>query len=268
MFGTSHMPRGRPASQEKAYHLALAPGELPGTVLVPGDPDRVERIVASWENAEQLARKRQFFSARGRYRGTPLGVVSSGIGGPAMAITVEELARLGVRTIIRVGSCGGIASGTRRGDLVITRAAVRFDSASRDYVPAGYPASADPEVYLALMGAAERLGFRHRGGLTASFDTFYVGQGRPGFGGFLPAERRRVLPELRAMRVVNIEMECATLLTLGNLYGLRAGAVCAVYDTGPRDRLLPQGDERSIAVANEAAWSLARPPSSSRAARH
>ncbi|MDE1819582.1 MAG: nucleoside phosphorylase [Euryarchaeota archaeon] len=243
----------------EVYHLKLAPGDLPPTVIVPGDVDRVEKIAASWERSEFLARRRQFVSYRGRYHGAELGVVSSGIGGPAMSITVEELARLGVRTILRVGSCGALQSGMRLGDLVVTKAAVRFDGASQAYAPPGYPASADPEAYLALMDCAEELRVRHHGGITASFDTFYVGQARPGYQGFLPSAHRAMMEELRRLRVVSVEMEAATLLTVANVYGLRAGVVCAVYSVGDRDALVPAGEEQAIRVANEAARRLSAP---------
>lgn len=249
--------RSRRSSSE-VYHLALSPGDLPETVLVPGDVDRVEKIAASWDSSEPLARRRQFVSYRGKFQGRDLGVVSSGIGGPAMSITVEELAKLGVRTIVRVGSCGALQPRMRRGDLVITSAAVRTDGASQAYAPLGYPASADPRVYLSLCAAAEKLGVRYHGGITASFDTFYVGQARPGYRGYLPPEHVAFMDGLRSIGVLGVEMECATLLTLANVYGLKAGAVCAVYSIGDRDKLLPAGEERAISVANGAAWEAAR----------
>lgn len=245
---------------QRAYHLDLAPGDLPPVALVPGDVDRVQKIAASWDTSEPLARRRQFVSYRGRFGGVELGVVSSGIGGPAMSITVEELAALGVRTLLRIGSCGALQPGIRRGDLMVPRATVRFDGASLAYAPAGYPASADPEAYLALLQAARRAGARAFGGVSASFDTFYVGQGRPGFRGYLPPSNPALIEDLRQMGVIGVEMECATLFTLSNLYGLRAGAVCAVYSIGDRDRLVPQGEEEAIATANEAAVTLSRLP--------
>lgn len=250
----------RKKSALRAYHLDLAPGDLPPLVLVPGDVDRVQKIAASWDASEPLARRRQFVSYRGRFHGVELGVVSSGIGGPAMSITVEELAALGVRTLLRIGSCGALQPGIRRGDLMVPRATVRFDGASLAYAPAGYPASADPEVYLALLQAAKVARARAFGGVSVSFDTFYVGQGRPGFGGYLPPSNPALIEDLRRMGVIGVEMECATLFTLSSLYGLRAGAVCAVYSIGDRDRLVPRGETEAISTANEAAVALSRIP--------
>lgn len=249
------------------YHLGLGVGDLPPRVLLCGDPARAERIARSWDRGEPVAHHREFRSFRGRLGDVEVGCVSTGIGGPAMSIVVEELARVGVRTMIRVGSCGGLQRGIRRGDLVITKASLRLDGASLAYAPPGYPASADPEVYLALVGAARRQKVRFHTGVTACVDAFYVAQDRPGFQGFLPGRRETDLESIKALGAVNVEMESATLLTLSNLYGLRAGVVCAVFDAPGQTRLLPRGEEEAIAVANEALAALAASEGRVRAAR-
>ena len=244
-------------SHDPVYHLKLRPGDLPPVVLLPGDPGRVERIAATWDDAEDLAENREFRSARGRYRGVELGVVSSGIGGPSASIAVEELARLGVRTIVRVGSAGAVGRWVRPGSVVISTASMRSGGTTADYVPLGYPAAADPDVVLALTESAVSLGIPHHRGFTASMDSFYVGEGRPGFDGFLPVERRDVTRTLRSLRILAIEMECATVFTLSALYGLRAGAVLAVFGDRGEAGPVPAGEEEAIRVANDAVLRLA-----------
>jgi uridine phosphorylase len=235
-----------------AYHLGIRPGDLPPYVLLPGDVDRVEKIAATWEEAKPVAKRRQFASYTGIYKGVRLGVVSTGIGGPAVTIAVEELADAGVHTFIRVGSSGSVREDVRVGEVVITKAAARFDGASSVYAPAGYPASSDPDVFSALVKAAKGLGVSYHKGITASFDAFYVAQGRPGHGGFLPREKRAWLEDMRALNITNIEMEAATLLTMTNVYGLRGGVVCAVFADRLRDEFGERGEAQAISVANEA----------------
>ncbi|PSN90590.1 hypothetical protein B9P99_04620, partial [Candidatus Marsarchaeota G1 archaeon OSP_B] len=75
----------------------------------------------SWDEQRFLNKRREFVSYVGRYKGCKLGVVSTGIGGPAVSIAVEELARLGVHTFVRVGSCGSVKKGIKVGDIVITK---------------------------------------------------------------------------------------------------------------------------------------------------
>jgi uridine phosphorylase len=241
-----------PRRSDAVYHLGLRNGDLPPRVLVPGDLERADKIASSWDESVFVNRRREFVSYRGKYRGVELGVLSTGIGGPAVSIAVEELARIGAHTLIRVGSCGSLRKEVRVGDIVITKAAARFDGASRAYAPAGYPASADPQVYVCLVKAAESLGLRYHVGITASFDAFYVAQGRPGFKGYLPRNLRSWIEDLSQLNIVNVEMEAATLLTISNIYGLRAGVVCAVFANRVTDEFGEEGEGDAIAVANEA----------------
>ena len=90
---------------------------------------------------------------------------------------------------------------------------------------------------MALSEAARALGKNPTVGITASTDSFYVGQGRRSFGGFLPPERARVLDDLRLAKVLCFEMETATLFTLGRLFGLKTGALFAVVANRARDQL-------------------------------
>ena len=227
-------------------------------VLIPGDPDRAERIAATWDSARPLHDHRGFRSFVGELSGAPIGVISSGIGGPSVAIAVEELARVGVTTFLRVGSSGAIDRSLRGGDLVITTAAARFEGTSRAYAPIGYPAVAHPEVVRALEDAARDLGVRARSGLTATVDTFHPSQERTGFRALPPSPDRFSRPTLRRLGILNLEMEASTLLTVASVFRLRAGAVCAVYPEGRKGDPEPRGDSAAIAVANEAARRLAR----------
>jgi uridine phosphorylase len=249
----------------QVYHLGLRSGEMPTRVLVPGDPDRAEKIAASWDERHRLSERREFRSYRGWYRGVEIGTVSAGIGGPSMSIVVDELAQLGVRTILRVGSCGAIDPSVRPGDLVISLAAARFEGTSESYAPLGYPAVADPEAFRALVEAARTLGLRFHTGITATVGTFYPEQGRAGFGGartWKPGEPPELL--FRRWRIVNVEMECATLFTMASVFGLQAGAVCTVYGDAPDGRPIPEDPLPAIRVANEAIRALASPAPAAR----
>jgi len=244
----------RPSTEEgKQYHIQCKPGDLARYLLVPGDPERVPKIAALWDEAHEVAHHREFRSFTGRYRGAPVSALSSGIGGPAVAIVVNEAARVGAETFIRVGSTGAIQGHIGCGDLVISSAAVRLDGTSHQYVMPEYPAAASPEVLLALTEAAEGLGARYHVGVTATTADFYAGQARPSLGGFRASNIDSLIPALQRAHVLNLEMECATLLVLCSLSQLRAGAVCAVYANRVTDAFEPgAGEEGCIRVANEA----------------
>jgi len=230
----------------------LKPGDVAPYVLLPGDPERVPKIANLWEEKREVARHREYVTYTGRYKSVPISATSTGIGGPSAAIAVEELAQVGVRTLIRVGSTGSIQKEITVGDLIIATGAVRLDGTSKQYVRSEYPALAHYEVVLALIEAAETLGVRYHLGIIASTDSFYTGQGRPGFSGYWQSWMNNIIPDLKRANVLSFEMEAATILTLANLFRLRAGCVCAVFADRVRDIFEIKGEDDAIRVANEA----------------
>jgi uridine phosphorylase len=243
----------RPEVGGRPYHLMVSPGDIAGYVLLPGDPGRVARIAGYWDEARPVGDHRGFVSYAGRYKGVGISAVSTGIGGPSTAIVVEELLGLGAHTFIRVGTTGAIVDYVDVGDLVINIASARMEGTSKAYVMPEYPAVASLDVTLALVFAAENLGVKYHVGIGASTDSFYVGQERPGFKGYIPPWSRGLMELLRSVRVLNFEMEASTIFTLANIYGARAGSVCAVVASRPKDILVPEaGVDDAIKVANEA----------------
>jgi len=215
------------------FHLNLTRGQLDGATLaiVPGDPARVPKLAALLDRPAALAANREFTSWLGHAPdgGAPIVVCSTGIGGPSTSIAVEELAQLGVRTFLRVGTTGAIQPQIAVADVIVSTAAVRLDGASRHFAPLEYPAVADFECTTALVAAAKAAGRTVHVGVTASSDTFYPGQERyDTVSGFVPAHLRGSMQEWRALHVLNYEMESATLFTMCAANGWRAGMVAGV----------------------------------------
>ncbi|GAA0677532.1 nucleoside phosphorylase [Natronoarchaeum mannanilyticum] len=245
-------------NEGEQYHLEVEPGDVADAVLLPGNPERVPKITAFWDDSEEVGHHREYRTVTGTYEGAPISVTSTGIGSPSAAIAVEELARVGADTLLRVGSCGAIQPEMSVGDLVITTGAVRQEGTSAEYVREDYPSSADHEVVSALIAAAERLGYDYHTGITMSADSFYAGQGRPGFEGFEAAGSDRLVDDLREANVANIEMEASAILTLANVYDLRAGAVCTVYANRETGEFRTEGEQRAAETASLAVKLLAR----------
>jgi len=243
--------------EDVQYHLEVAAGEVAPAVLLPGDPDRVGKITDAWDDHEVVADHREYRTATGTTDGTPISVTSTGIGAPSTAIAVEELARVGADTLIRVGSCGAIQPETDVGDLIITTGGVRQEGTSKEYVRGEYPAVADHAVVAALAAAAEELGYEYHLGKTASTDSFYAGQSREGFEGFLARDSEERIEELRRAGVLNFEMEASAILTLAGIYGLRAGAVCTVYADRTTGEFAVTGESRAAETASRAVSILA-----------
>ncbi len=218
-------------AQSDVFHLGLTRADLQGATLaiVPGDPERVKKIAALMENAVHLASHREFTTWRAEIEGKAVVVCSTGIGGPSTSIAVEELAQLGIRTFLRVGTTGAIQPEINVGDVLITTGSVRLDGASLHFAPLEFPAVADFTCTTALVAAAKEAGATTHIGITASSDTFYPGQERyDTFSGRVVSRFQDSMKEWQQMGVLNYEMESATLLTMCASQGLRAGMVAGV----------------------------------------
>ncbi|MFB6224143.1 MAG: nucleoside phosphorylase [Haloarcula sp.] len=252
MTGDSEDP-----NDDVQYHLEVSADDVADSVLLPGNPERVEKVVDYWDDHDIVAEHREYRTATGTHDGTPISVTSTGIGCPSAAIALEELARVGADSFIRVGSCGAIQEEASIGDLVITTGAVRQEGTSKEYIREDYPASADHRIVSALVAAAEELGYNYHLGVTCSTDSFYAGQSRPGFEGFEASRSDERIEALQAAGVLNFEMEAATILTLANLYGLRAGAVCTVYANRVTGEFRTAGERKAAKCASLAVSYLA-----------
>ena len=126
--------------QDKKYHVGLAKGDVGEYVLVPGDPFRTPMVAKHLEGAREVAFSREYRTFTGGVDGVPVSTMSTGMGGPSVAIGVEELAELGVHTFLRVGTCGAAQPEIKMGDLVIAIGSVRSEGTPDGYVPKEYPA--------------------------------------------------------------------------------------------------------------------------------
>ncbi len=184
----------------RQYHIDCCQGDVARYVLLPGDPARILTISKLWDSFREVARHREYSTNTGVYKGVPISAVSTGIGSPSAGIAVEELARIGADTMIRVGSCGAIQPNINCGDLVMSTGAVRHKGTSKQYVCSEYPAVASYEVVLSLIETAEILECTYHVGITASTDSFYCGQGRVGFSGHKSSMTDNLMSDLQENR--------------------------------------------------------------------
>lgn len=241
----------------RAFHLHITPDDTRGATLalIPGDPGRVARIASFLEEPEEVAAYREYTTYRGKLRGRPVLVTSTGIGGPSTSICVEELAQLGVRTFLRIGTTGSIQQHVKKGDIIITQGAVRLDGASTHFAPVEYPAVSDFFTTAALVDAARAMKVTAHVGITASSDTFYPGQERyDTYSGHVASRFRGSMKEWQALGVLNYEMESATLFTMCQALGLKAGCVLGVIanrlaSEEPDPMVIKDTEDRAIRTA-------------------
>lgn len=210
------------------YHIRCKAGDVGEAVLLPGDPGRSESIARLFQHPRLIASNREFTTYTGQVDGQTVSVCSTGIGSPSTAIAVEELAAIGAKTFIRVGTTGSIQKGVGFGDLVVATAAVRDEGTTPPYVPLGYPAVADHELVRDMLAAGKARQARVHAGIVRSHDALYPDL----HAAEMPRreELERAIRVWQRARVLCNDMESSTIFTLCSLRGLRGGSILTVVN--------------------------------------
>lgn len=208
-------------THERQHHIDMVKGDIAPTVLIPGDPGRVEVFASLMDEAKKVAEKREYVTYTGTKDGVPISCTSTGLGCPPTAIGVEELIRIGAKNIIRIGTCGAIQSFLEPGHMIIATGSVRGEHTSEEFISMEYPAVADYRVVRALVDACEKLNLPYHLGIIRSHDAFYM-ESPWAVGDF----RARLQPWVD-MGVLALENEASTLFTLCSMQGIRAGTILA-----------------------------------------
>lgn len=218
-------------------HNEASRGDYAQTVLVPGDPLRAQWIADQFLNdARCVNRVRGAYGFTGTYRGHGVSLQATGMGRPSFIIYVHELvAAYGVRTVIRIGSCGALIPDMPMRRVFLSESAVMDTDLGA--VTAGRP---DADLYATATSAAADLGIACLTGRLVSSDVFYH-----------PTPETR-FDEARAAGITAVDMETATLFTLSGQLGFRALSICTVVDN------LATGEETALEERHELFRDMAR----------
>jgi 5'-methylthioadenosine phosphorylase/purine-nucleoside phosphorylase len=221
-------------------HLRANPGDYAEACLLPGDPLRAKYIAETFfDDIVQRNGERGMLGYSGTFNGLPVSVQSSGMGCPSAAIAIEELVQLGVKKIMRVGTCGGLQPDMGMGDLVIALSATAADATASHYV-LGEPhaPTADFGLVHDAVHQAKHLGKPVRVGPIVSTDIFYQPD---------PDQARR----WSERGILAVEMEAAVLFTLGALRSIQAGCMLIVSDVIVEGAFLRITDEEMRKAVDE-----------------
>ncbi|KXG44540.1 nucleoside phosphorylase [Tepidibacillus infernus] len=243
-------------STELQPHIQLTSEIKAKYALLPGDPKRVDKVKQHLQHVQDLAYNREYKSILGYYKDIPILVVSTGIGGPSTGIAIEELANIGVSTLIRIGSSGALQDYINLGDLIIATGSVRDEGTSKAYIESIFPAIANHHLVAALRQVAEIQNIPYHMGIIRSHDSFYTDQ-------------EDNIDEYWSRRgLLGSDMETSTLFVLGALRGIQTASVLNVVvpskgnlQTGINnlvegEKLSAQGEQNQIKVALEAIASI------------
>lgn len=202
-------------------HNHAKPGDYAEAVLMPGDPLRAQWIAQNFlEDARLVNSVRNCLGYTGTYKGQPVSVQASGMGQPSLSIYAHELINdYGAKTLIRVGTCGGLNQKVKVRDVVLAQAASTDSTLVRGrFGPYNFAPIADFGLLRAAADKAEAAGLRYHAGNMLSSDIFYHENGFEGY------------DSLPRHGVIGVEMEAAALYTLAARFGVRALTICTMTD--------------------------------------
>lgn len=201
-------------------HINAEMGDFADVVLMPGDPLRAKYIAETFlENVKQVCDVRNMLGFTGFYKGRKISVMGHGMGIPSCSIYATELAKdYGVKTIIRVGSCGAVRDDVNLRDVVIGIGACTDSKVNRmRFNDHDFAAIADFETACHAVNAAKAKGIDVKVGNLCSVDLFYSAE--PEF-----------FNTMAKYGILGVEMEAAGIYGLAAEYGIKALTICTVSD--------------------------------------
>lgn len=236
-------------SKAMTVHIGAKPGEVAETVLMPGDPLRAKWAAETFlDDPVCINEVRGMLGFTGTWRGNRVTIHGSGMGMPSLSIYANELIRdYGAKTLIRIGSTGGMQDHVKLRDVILAMTASTLSTPSRGiFRELNFAPCAD----YGLLAAAHKAALAkdstvHVGGIYSS-DVFYD-------------ERPDLNEQMQRHGILAVEMEAAELYTLAARYGCRALAVLTVSDHLLTGEALPSQDRQSsfsdmVEIALEAAF--------------
>jgi len=203
-------------------HNHAKPGDYAEAVLLPGDPLRAKWIAETFfDNPKLVNSVRNCLGYTGTWKGKPISVQASGMGQPSLSIYVHELINtFGAKTLIRVGTCGGLNAKVKVRDVVLAQGATTDSSIVKGrFGPYNYAPIADFGLLRAAADKADAKGLKVHAGNMLSSDIFYHREpGLEGYGALLDHG------------VIGVEMEAAALYTLAARFGVKALTICTMTD--------------------------------------
>ncbi len=229
-------------------HIGAQKGEVAETVLMPGDPYRAKWAAETFLTDARLVNEtRGMLGFTGTWQGNPVTIQGSGMGMPSLSIYANELIRdFGAKTLIRIGSCGGMQPYVGIRDVIIAMTASTLSTPSRGiFKELNFAPCADWSLLRAAVAAAEKKGTKtHVGGIYSS-DVFYD-------------ERPDLNEQMTRHGILGVEMEAAELYNVAARHAVRALAVLTVSDHLQTGEALPSEDrERSFGDMVEIALTAA-----------
>ena len=203
-----------------SVHIEAKAGEIADKILLPGDPLRAKYIAETFlENPVCYNNVRGMLGFTGTYKGERISVQGTGMGMPSATIYAHELINsYGVKTLIRVGTCGAISKDVHVRDLVLGQGAVTSSSMiAKNFQSFHFAPIANFDLLKIAYEVAQEMGTTTHVGNLLSEDSFYK-------------DDMTETLALADLGVMGVEMEAAALYYLGAKFNVKTLAICTVSD--------------------------------------
>ena len=243
------------------YHLKLKPNNISDSIILVGDPQRVELISKHFHSIEFSVSNREFKTVTGVYKNKRISVISTGIGSGNIDIVLNELdslvnidfetrnlkPKLTKLNLIRIGTSGAIQKDIPVDSLLISSKAIDIDGFLNNYKISNDHTYNDVDNFLndykinnqkllpLCFNCSEEL-FEHFeiisdfSGVTVTCNGFYGSQGRSIR---IETSNQNFISEIKKIsfsndKVTNLEMETAIIYGMSKILGHNAISLNAI----------------------------------------
>jgi uridine phosphorylase len=197
--------------------VQLRPQDVGKYAIVPGPKDRLEVLIKKLENPLKNFSFMEYTMYTGTSRGIKVTAMNGGRFSADTSITTEVMCNAGIQNIIRIGTCGALDANIRIGDLVVVDRVIRGDGVTPYYVESDFQTAAENKISDILYNVAKDMGVNIHRGITWTTDA-------------LLRETRKIVEEKRKEGAIAVDMVSSTLLTISQVYNVKAAAILAVSD--------------------------------------
>ena len=203
-----------------SMHIQAQKGEIAEIVLLPGDPLRAQFIAETFlEDVVCYNTVRNMLGYTGTYKDQKISVQGTGMGMPSAVLYIHELINdYGVKTLIRVGTCGAIQEDVHIRDIILAQSAATDSSLIfKDLAPIYFPPIGDFDLIQKSFTKAEEKGMTVHVGNIFSSDSFYH-------------ETKEPMQKMTKLGVFGVDMETAGLYYLASRFHVKALSILTVSD--------------------------------------
>jgi uridine phosphorylase len=220
------------------YHIQCNAEDIAPLVLLTRDPESATRISAMIEGAKLVSMSRGYYVYTGTVTGTRVSVASTGVGGPQLAIGIEELAHMGAHTFIKITPGWPLSTHLHPGELILPLGVYRGGATAQHYLPIPFPAIPDFKLARAVQEIASKQGIQIRRGVGISLDAIF------------PPMPEFLKRDCQVVQALTVDMDSDTFFVMSSNYGWRSVAIQVVYkQEGLGSTSFEQGEAKAVAIA-------------------